>query len=245
MPRLLTLFVLTCSTACCLYAQSDPPAAFPAPALPSITTAWSLAEARQAAVALHRTAEMEPAALPHYSVSSHSVFGRLTAPGIARADTALAPGEGLRYLSEVVRTYEPILGAYARVQAARGGYDVEVAELSGLLLRATANLARGLAVARPAPSDTGAAAWAAGEKAVAAGLAQTVGGVLEMAGDARALSAEARRRLVLYLLRAGPDIAPVLAPGDRAALAAHLDALAGRRDLPELQDDLRRLRALF
>lgn len=242
MPRLLFLFCAACVVAPLAHAQGTVRSTIVEPAFPPLGRPWVFEDINRAAVVLHRMAQEEPAALPHYSVGSRSLFGRLTAPSVLEGAPGSSAEARLAHYSRGVRLYEQILLLYARVHARQGDYDVEVAELSGVLLHATAAMARDLDEIRTRARET---PMGAEEASLRESLAGLMNGVLDLIGDPEVLTAGARSRLLLHATRAGGPIAQALTPEGRAAVAARLDALLQRRNLGVPEDDLRSLRAFY
>ena len=246
MLRFLPAFCAAWLAVCAAHAQGTAPSGVPEPVFPPVDRPWTLADVNRAAVVLHKTAQEQPADLPHYSIGSRSLFGRLTAPGVLVDGSARTAEQRLAYHSRVVRLYEQILLIYARTQTRQGGHDVEIAELGSLLLRATNRMAQDLEEIVSEVPEADRAAFSEGETRIRSGLVQMMTGVLEMIGDPDALALNARSRLLVYAVRTGAPIARVLTAEQRADVAAQIDALLQRNDLDELEEgDLRALRASF
>lgn len=241
MFRLILAFALAALAAWPVAAQISPPIE-PA-ALPSDRAPWSLDDAGRAAAALHRLAQETPADLPRYSVSSQAAFSRLTAPALLEAPPRADTLARVAYLHRATRLYEGVMLLYAGLQKTHGGYDIEVAELAQVLLRASARLVDAVA-AVPASGDE-AEAYAAGVARLRGGLADALRGVVQMAADENALSQPARERLLLYATRESRTIAPLLAEADKQALAAELTAAADTAAARPIAQGLRALREAY
>lgn len=242
MSRLFLLLIAASLFVGSVSAQGAYRRSVPEPSFPPVSQPWSLSDVNRAAVMLHKLAEEQPDALPHYSIGSRSVFGRLTAPALLDAAAEQSAQERLLYHERVVRLYEQIFLIYARQQARQGGFDTDVAELGGFLLLATAHLAEDLGAARNEVADTSRADFEAGADALTGGMAQTLRGVLQMATDETALSLDARKRLLNFAVRSSPGIARVLTGEQRAALASEIAALHERRELSDLHAELAAMR---
>lgn len=236
---MLRLVALLLVSVCAPLATAQHISSVPPPALPSARLPWSLDDVDEAAATLHALAQERPTALPRYSVSSRSVFGRLTSDGVLESD-----GDAqVAHLQHAVRTYEQILLIYARLQHREGGYDVEVAELARVMMRASAALAEAV-TAQPVPEGD-AAAFQAGVLRVRSGLTEMMRGVVLMAADQDALSLAARERLLLYARRESVAIAPLLPPPDRQALVGELTAAAEGAPSDEIAEAFRSLRDVY
>ncbi len=239
MLRFLTALCVVCTLACTAFAQSP---SIPEPTLPPSTRTWTLEDLSKAGVALHKQAQDDPTALPRYSISSRSVFGRMTSPGIAEA-ADLPAGDRLRHTGHAISLYEQILLIYARAHRRHGGFDIELAELSGVLLHASGEMATVLQL-MGTPDQEG-VLFQAGLGNVFDEMARMVQGVVEMATDPDVLSLAARERLLQYAADESAPIAAVLQAEGRSAVAAQIAATLKRSGEPELGAALRRLQAHY
>ncbi len=222
---------------------APPPSEIAPPTLPSDRLPWSLSDVTQAAVALHRTAQDAPASLPHFTVGSRSVFSRLTAATVLDGTVGLDAPARIEQTQRAVDTYEQILLLYARAQRSVGGYDVEIAELSRMLMRASARLAADVGTL-PAPEGE-AEAFGAGVARVRSGLAEMLRGVVAMAADADVLSEPARERLLRYAAAESRTLAPLLPENLRVALAGEIAAAADAASSPAIATGFRSLGSAY